>query len=491
MTNVTPMMKQYLQIKSEHQDALLFFRLGDFYELFYDDAVTASRVLEITLTKRDAKKENPIPMAGVPYHSADGYIETLIQNGFKVAICEQMEDPRQVKGMVKREVVRVVTPGTLMEKGGIDETQNNYIVSFIKDEGYALSYCDVSTGELKVTQFEDESTLINEVTTIQPNEIVVNAPLTDHLKRQFSMITETVTVRETISKTDYKVNTISNVLMAQAVQILLDYIFETQKRDLSHIEGVITYQALDYMKMDFYAKRNLELTESIRLKSKKGTLLWLMDKTKTPMGARRLKQWIDRPLIQQEDIEQRHDAVDQFLNHFIERDTLRNYLTEVYDIERLVGRVSFGNVNAKDLVQLKHSIAQIPHIKALLQSIDSKAIAHFNDLEPLDDLLQTLQDSLVDEPPLSVKEGGLFKEGYHPQLDEYLDASRNGKTWLAELQMKERERTGIKSLKISFNKVFGYYIEITRANLSQFDPEKYGYERNKRFPMRSVSLLMS
>lgn len=479
MTNVTPMMKQYLQIKSEHQDALLFFRLGDFYELFYDDAVTASRVLEITLTKRDAKKENPIPMAGVPYHSADGYIETLIQNGFKVAICEQMEDPRQVKGMVKREVVRVVTPGTLMEKGGIDETQNNYIVSFIKDEGYALSYCDVSTGELKVTQFEDESTLINEVTTIQPNEIVVNAPLTDHLKRQFSMITETVTVRETISKTDYKVNTISNVLMAQAVQILLDYIFETQKRDLSHIEDVITYQALDYMKMDFYAKRNLELTESIRLKSKKGTLLWLMDKTKTPMGARRLKQWIDRPLIQQEDIEQRHDAVDQFLNHFIERDTLRNYLTEVYDIERLVGRVSFGNVNAKDLVQLKHSIAQIPHIKALLQSIDSKAIAHFNDLEPLDDLLQTLQDSLVDEPPLSVKEGGLFKEGYHPQLDEYLDASRNGKTWLAELQMKERERTGIKSLKISFNKVFGYYIEITRANLSQFDPEKYGYERKQ------------
>lgn len=480
MTNVTPMMKQYLNIKSEHKDALLFFRLGDFYELFYDDAVTASRVLEITLTKRDAKKDNPIPMTGVPYHSADGYIETLIQNGFKVAICEQMEDPRQVKGMVKREVVRVVTPGTLIERGGLDESQNNYIVSFIcRQNEYALSYCDVSTGELKVTHFDDESTLINEVTTIQPNEIVVDQPLTDTLKRQFSIITETITVRESVSDTSYSVNTMTHHTMSHAVQILLDYIFDTQKRDLSHIEEVVTYQALDYMKMDFYAKRNLELTESIRLKSKKGTLLWLMDKTKTPMGARRLKQWIDRPLIQRSDIEQRHDAVEQFINYFIERDTLRQYLTEVYDIERLVGRVSFGNVNAKDLVQLKHSIAQIPNIKALLQTIDSDAIAHFNALEPLDDLLETLQNSLVDEPPLSVKEGGLFKEGYHHQLDEYLDASRNGKTWLAELQTKERERTGIKSLKISFNKVFGYYIEITRANLTQFNPEDYGYERKQ------------
>ncbi|SUK14746.1 DNA mismatch repair protein MutS [Staphylococcus agnetis] len=480
MTTVTPMMKQYLNIKSQHTDALLFFRLGDFYELFYDDAVTASRVLEITLTKRDAKKDNPIPMAGVPYHSADGYIETLIQNGFKVAICEQMEDPRQVKGMVKREVVRVVTPGTLIERGGIDESQNNYIVSFIHHNNqYALSYCDVSTGELKVTHFEDQSTLINEVTTIQPNEIVVDQPLTDELKRQFSMITETVTVRESLSDSTYTVNAISHPAMTRAVQILLDYIFDTQKRDLSHIEEVVTYQALDYMKMDFYAKRNLELTESIRLKSKKGTLLWLMDKTKTPMGARRLKQWIDRPLIQRSDIEQRHDAVAQLINHFIARDTLRSYLNEVYDIERLVGRVSFGNVNAKDLVQLKHSIAQIPHIKALLETIDSDAVAHFNALEPLDDLLHTLQESLVDEPPLSVKEGGLFKEGYHTQLDEYLDASRNGKTWLAELQAKERERTGIKSLKISFNKVFGYYIEITRANLTQFNPAEYGYERKQ------------
>lgn len=480
MANVTPMMKQYLNIKAQHQDALLFFRLGDFYEMFYDDAITASRVLEITLTKRDAKKENPIPMAGVPYHSADSYIETLIQNGFKVAICEQMEDPRQVKGMVKREVVRVITPGTVMEKGGVEDTRNNYILSFIHNEdGYGLSYCDVSTGELKVTHFEDESTLVNEVTTIQPNEIVVTQPLSETLKRQFSMITETVTVVERISDTHYAVNQLSDPSMFQAVQVLLDYIFDTQKRDMSHIENVIEYQALDYMKMDFYAKRNLELTESIRLKSKKGTLLWLMDKTKTPMGARRLKQWIDRPLIQRNEITKRHDAVDQFLQYFIERDTLRNYLTEVYDIERLVGRVSFGNVNAKDLIQLKHSIAQIPSIKTLLQTIEHEAIAHFNALEPLDDLLQLLEDSLVNEPPLSVKEGGLFKSGFNEELDQYLDASKNGKQWLAELQAKERERTGIKSLKISFNKVFGYYIEITRANLTQFGPAEFGYERKQ------------
>lgn len=480
MSNVTPMMRQYLDIKAEHEDALLFFRLGDFYELFFDDAITASRILEITLTKRDAKKENPIPMAGVPFHSADRYIDTLIQNGFKVAICEQMEDPRQVKGMVKREVVRIVTPGTVMEKGGVDDTQNNYILSLIQGDSYAISYCDVSTGELKVTKCPDESVLINEITTIKPNEIVINESLSESLQRQLNTVTETITLQKSISDETYSVNDIvDDTMMYNAVQMVLDYIYDTQKRDLSHIEQVKVYESLNYMKMDFYAKRNLELTESIRLKSKKGTLLWLMDQTKTPMGARRLKQWIDRPLIQPKEIIKRHDAVEQFLNAFIERDTLRDYLTEVYDIERLVGRVSYGNVNAKDLVQLKHSIAQIPSIKALLQSIEHESIAHFNALEPLDDLLQTLESSLVNEPPLSVKEGGLFKTGYNDQLDEYIDASKNGKKWLASLQAKERERTGIKSLKISFNKVFGYYIEITRTHLSQFDPEAFGYERKQ------------
>jgi len=261
--------------------------------------------------------------------------------------------------------------------------------------------------------------------------------------------------------------------------LLLDYIHHTQKRDLSHIESVAKYEAVDFMKMDFYAKRNLELTESIRLKSKKGTLLWLMDETKTPMGARRLKQWIDRPLIHQQQINARLDTVEQFITHFIERDTLRGYLNQVYDIERLVGRVSYGNVNARDLIQLKHSIMEIPNIKALLNDFDEKMPAHFEALEPLDDLLTVLENSIVEEPPISVKDGGLFKKGFNEQLDEYLEASQNGKSWLAELQSKERQRTGIKSLKISFNKVFGYFIEITRANLQGFEPSQFGYNRKQ------------
>ena len=480
MANVTPMMQQYLKIKSQYQDCLLFFRLGDFYEMFFEDAKEASRVLEITLTKRDAKKENPIPMCGVPYHSANSYIETLINNGYKVAICEQMEDPKQTKGMVKREVVKVVTPGTMMEQGGMDENQNNYILSFIQNEnGYALSYCDVSTGELKATKFEDESTLINEIITINPNEIVVREDINEDLKKQISLTTETITVREEISDMEYSVNTLENNLMFLTTQLLLDYIHHTQKRDLSHIEDVITYAAIDFMKMDYYAKRNLELTESIRLKSKKGTLLWLMDETKTPMGARRLKQWIDRPLIHKDNIEQRLDIVESFIDHFIERDTLRGYLNQVYDIERLVGRVSYGNVNARDLIQLKHSISEIPNIKSLLEQMNSVTTTQFSTLEPLEDLLTVLEDSLVEEPPISVKDGGLFKQGFSKQLDEYLEASKNGKDWLAQLQAKERERTGIKSLKISYNKVFGYFIEITRANLQGFEPSEHGYHRKQ------------
>jgi DNA mismatch repair protein MutS len=480
MANETPMMQQYLKIKAQYQDCLLFFRLGDFYEMFFEDAKEASRVLEITLTKRDAKKENPIPMCGVPYHSADSYIETLINNGYKVAICEQMEDAKLTKSMVKREVVRIVTPGTVMEHGGVDDTQNNYILSFIhNNDRYALSYCDVSTGELKVTHFDDEATLINEITTINPNEIVVHKPIPDQLQRQINLTTETITVSETISDMKYGVNQLEDETMYTATQLLLDYIHHTQKRDLSHIESVAKYEAVDFMKMDFYAKRNLELTESIRLKSKKGTLLWLMDETKTPMGARRLKQWIDRPLIHQQQIDARLDTVEQFIAHFIERDTLRGYLNQVYDIERLVGRVSYGNVNARDLIQLKHSIMEIPNIKALLNDFDDKMPAHFEALEPLDDLLTVLENSIVEEPPISVKDGGLFKKGFNKQLDEYLEASQNGKSWLAELQSKERQRTGIKSLKISFNKVFGYFIEITRANLQGFDPSQFGYNRKQ------------
>ncbi|MBM6628511.1 DNA mismatch repair protein MutS [Mammaliicoccus vitulinus] len=479
MSKPTPMMAQYLKIKSQYQDTLLFFRLGDFYEMFYDDAVEASRVLEITLTRRDAKKD-PIPMCGVPYHSASGYIETLISKGYKVAICEQMEDPTQTKGMVRREVVQVITPGTVMEQKGMDEKANNYILSFIKeDDEFHLSYCDVTTGELKVTSFDDETTLMNEITTIYPNEIIVNKILPDNLYKQIQLITETITVVDHYEEREYEVVTGTSQSQKRSLNYLLNYIHDNGKREMPHIEEVVVYRALDYMKMDFYAKRNLELTESIRLKSKKGTLLWLMDDTKTPMGARRLKQWIDRPLIKQRDIEQRLDAVEQLVNGFIERDELRSYLNMVYDIERLVGRVSYGNVNAKDLVQLNYSIKQIPYIKEIIERLDSHSIDRFKALEPLKDLEQLLEDSLVEDPPLSVKEGGIFKRGYHETLDQYKEASTNGKQWIAELQLKERERTGVKSLKVSFNKVFGYYIEITKANVNNIDTDALGYQRKQ------------
>lgn len=479
MSKPTPMMAQYLKIKAQYQDSLLFFRLGDFYEMFYDDAIEASKVLEITLTRRDAKKD-PIPMCGVPYHSAAGYIETLITKGYKVAICEQMENPAETKGMVRREVVQVITPGTVMDQKGIDEKSNNYILSFIKENGeYHLSYCDVTTGELKVTSFEDESTLINEITTIQPNEIVVNKQLHESLYKQIQLVTETITVLENFEERAYDVIKGTTELQSKSLIYLLNYIHDNGKRDMPHIEDVVVYRALDYLKMDFYAKRNLELTESIRLKSKKGTLLWLMDDTKTPMGARRLKQWIDRPLINQNSIEERLNAVEAFVNHFIERDELRSYLNMVYDIERLVGRVAYGNVNAKDLVQLNYSIKQIPYIKEIIDRLDDQTVKRFEALEPLKDLELLLEESLIEDPPLSVKEGGIFKENYNAQLDEYKEASKNGKQWIAELQLKEKERTGVKSLKVSFNKVFGYYIEITKANLQYINPNELGYERKQ------------
>ena len=480
MATVTPMMQNYLDTKEKYKDCILFYRLGDFYEMFFDDAITVSKELELTLTGKDCGLEERAPMCGIPHHAINTYIPKLIEKGYKVAICEQMEDPRQTKGMVKREVVRIVTPGTVMDQGGVDEKQNNYILSFVQiNDCYALSYCDVSTGELKVTSFNDQATLINEITTINPNEIVVNEHIDEELKRQISLTTETITVLNEISDAHYAVNTSNEQSLYNATQLLLDYIFHTQKRDLSHIETVVKYEAVDFMKMDFYAKRNLELTESIRLKSKKGTLLWLMDETKTPMGARRLKQWIDRPLIHKNQIESRLDTVEQFIDFFIERDTLREHLNQVYDIERLVGRVSYGNVNARDLIQLKHSISEIPNIKQLLDRLDTETTEQFKALEPLDELLALLENSLKEEPPISVKEGGLFKKGFNQELDEYLEASKNGKSWLAELQTKERQRTGIKSLKISFNKVFGYFIEITRANLQGFDPSAYGYHRKQ------------
>lgn len=466
----TPMMAQYLSMKEQHQDSILFFRLGDFYEMFYDDAVTAARELEITLTRRD--KKNPIPMCGVPHHSARGYIERLIDKGYKVAICEQMENPKEVKGMVKREVVQIITPGTVMDTS-LDESSNNYLMAVHKTEQFNLAYCDISTGELKVTLC-DEETFINELASIKPSEMITSEAFSHQLETKIKTIVPVLSVHELPHNDLPEQAVLLTRELQPAVQLLFNYVTETQKRDLSHIETALYYNAVDFMRLDLYAKRNLELTESIRLKTRKGTLLSIFNETKTPMGHRLLKEWIERPLINKWEIEQRLSHVALFNDHFIERDELRQALNEVYDIERLVGRISFGNANAKDLVQLKYSLEQLPVLNQILTSIDIMPIPD----EELCHLVELL-DGLNDEPPQSIKEGHIFKTGFNEELDQYRAATKDGKLWLNDLQQQERTRTGIRSLKVAYNKVFGYYIEISKANLHQFDAEQFGYTRKQ------------
>lgn len=473
MSKPTPMMTQYLQMKEQYKDAILFFRLGDFYEMFYEDAILAAKELEITLTRRD--KKNNIPMCGVPHHSSKNYIERLIEKGYKVAIAEQMEDPKLTKGMVKREVVQIITPGTIMDDM-IGENDSNYLACIYQEQmDYIIAYTDVSTGELKVTRC-DETVMLNEVASIQPKEIITNKDFNDNVQRFLNLITNVISIVEDAPDNNTGMN-IDEVYMP-ALQLLLQYIQHTQMRSLEHIDEPVVYEALGHMRLDMYAKRNLELTESIRHKNKKGTLLSIFNQCKTPMGNRKLKEWIERPLINNELITDRHRIVRLFNDEFMLRHQLREALTHVYDIERLAGRVQFGNVNAKDLIQLKYSLEQLPAINTLLQPYQH-IIHGLDNIHQLAPLYKLLEESLVEEPPATIKEGGIFKEGYNQQLDDYRDAQKNGKSWLNELQMQERQRTGIKSLKISFNKVFGYYIEISKANLVNLDVQKFGYERKQ------------
>ncbi|MCE4957204.1 DNA mismatch repair protein MutS [Macrococcoides caseolyticum] len=473
MSKPTPMMAQYLQMKEQYKDCILFFRLGDFYEMFYDDAILAAKELEITLTRRD--KKNAIPMCGVPHHSSKGYIERLIEKGYKVAIAEQMEDPKMTKGMVKREVVQIITPGTVMDDM-ISENESNYLAClYFYDDNYTIAYSDVSTGELKVTQC-DETTMLNEMSSIAPKEIIINTALAPHVDQHMKLLTHVVSIYE--SSDTFDISDGLKATLKPAVNLLLSYIRDTQMRALDHIDKPIDYAALEHMRLDIYAKRNLELTESIRLKTKKGTLLSIYNQCKTPMGNRRLKDWIERPLVNKEQIEARLSVVRLFNEEFILRHNLREALTHVYDIERLAGRVQFGNVNAKDLIQLKYSLEQLPRINALLNPF-SDIISGLEGIDSLAPLYEMLEQSIVEAPPTTIKEGGIFKDGFNKLLDEYRDAQKNGKAWLAELQAKEREKTGIKSLKISFNKVFGYYIEISKANLVNIDITQYGYDRKQ------------
>ncbi|SCC06965.1 DNA mismatch repair protein MutS [[Bacillus] enclensis] len=481
MTQYTPMIRQYLQVKADYQDAFLFFRLGDFYEMFFDDAITASQELEITLTSRDGGGEERIPMCGVPYHSASNYIEQLINKGFKVAICEQTEDPKQAKGVVKREVVQLITPGTVMDGKGLNDKENNYIASVtpFDDETFGLAYSDLTTGESKVTLVTGGlQNLLNELATIEAKEVVLPPDVDKETQRRINERSDLTLSYENETSLDPSFSHLVEALDQEKLKVstarLFQYLFRTQKRSLDHLQEAETYHIYQYMKMDYYSKRNLELTETIRSKGKKGSLLWLLDETMTAMGARLLKQWIDRPLIQVKEIQKRQTVVEVLLERFFERQDLRERLKEVYDLERLAGRVAFGNVNARDLIQLKKSLQQVPVLKHLVETMGNEATdALVSDLDPCEDLTDLLEQALVENPPLSIKEGSLLRDGYHEELDQYRDASKNGKSWIAELERKERERTGIRSLKVGFNRVFGYYIEVTKANLHHLEEGRY------------------
>jgi DNA mismatch repair protein MutS len=481
MTQYTPMIRQYLQVKADYQDAFLFFRLGDFYEMFFEDAISASQELEITLTSRDGGGEERIPMCGVPYHSAPNYIEQLIDKGYKVAICEQTEDPKQAKGVVRREVVQLITPGTVMDGKGLNDKENNYIASVtpFDDNTFGLAYSDLTTGESKVTLVtEGMQSLINELSTVEAKEVILPGNINEDIQRKINERNELTLSFEQESRMDHSFSHLLQNLeqdkLREAAARLFQYLFRTQKRSLDHLQEVETYQIHQYMKMDYYSKRNLELTETIRSKGKKGSLLWLLDETMTAMGARLLKQWIDRPIIQLNDIHNRQSVVEVLLDRFFERQDLRERLKEVYDLERLAGRVAFGNVNARDLIQLKKSLQQVPVLRHLVETLENEVTDELvADLDPCEELTDILELALVENPPLTIKEGSIIRDGYHEELDRYRDASRNGKSWIAELERKERERTGIRSLKVGFNRVFGYYIEVTKANLHHLDEGRY------------------
>ncbi|MGV3466708.1 MAG: DNA mismatch repair protein MutS [Heyndrickxia sp.] len=480
MSQYTPMILQYLQVKAEYQDAFLFFRLGDFYEMFFEDAIKASQELEITLTSRDGGSSERIPMCGVPYHSAANYIEQLVEKGYKVAICEQVEDPKTAKGVVKREVVQLITPGTMMEGKGLAEKENNFIASITSfDNSFGLAYTDLSTGEGRVTFIDGLfDHVVNELSVLGAKEVVVSETFDEkyikHLKERTNTTISYENDMEKKLEFERIIADLDSEELQQTVMRLLNYLHRTQKRSLDHLQPVTIFDIHQFMKIDYYSKRNLELTETIRSKGKKGSLIWLLDETMTSMGGRRLKNWIDRPLIDRKAIEQRHLLVAIFLEHFFERQELRERLKEVYDLERLAGRVAFGNVNARDLIQLKHSLQQVPAIHAIIEQLHhEEALKLSNSLDPCEELTDLLEMAIIENPPISVKEGGIIQNGYNNELDRYRDASRNGKTWLAQLEQEERNRTGIKSLKIGYNRVFGYYIEVTKSNLHLLEEGRY------------------
>jgi DNA mismatch repair protein MutS len=474
----TPMMQQYQKVKDQYPDAFLFYRLGDFYELFNDDAIKGAQLLELTLTTRNHSAKNPIPMCGVPHRAVNSYIDVLIDKGYKVAICEQMEDPKKAKGMVKRAVTRLITPGTQMDLNGEQAKRNNYLAGVIRqDNHYYLAYTDLSTGELKTTEFTSEDELINELINLQSREVVLDDSVEESFKDQLTKRNILQSHQPEIVKeaeVSYLTQDLTDKGQQRVVSLLVSYLLTTQKRSLAHLQRAVSYRPSSFMKIDHYSKTNLELLTNMRSGKRQGTLAWLLDETKTAMGSRLLKRWLDRPLIDPKQISARQDKVQELLEHYFERNNIQQELIKVYDLERLAGRVAYGSVNGRDLIQLKTSLLQVPKIKYTLETLDAPAFADLEKrLDPLSDVASLIEKSIVEDPPISVTDGGVIKDGYDKQLDEYRDAMNNGKQWIADLQKHEREVTGINNLKIGYNHVFGYYIEVTKVNLSKIPRDRY------------------
>ena len=477
MTKITPMMKQYLEIKNQNEDLIIFFRLGDFYEMFFDDAIKVSHELELTLTGKSAGLEERIPMCGIPFHAANSYIDKLIENGHKIGIVEQLEDPKTAKGIVKRGIVQIVSSGTNMDSETIKANDFNYIASITETAyNYVISYADVSTGELYAFAIEhNQAKVISEIINLNAKEVIMDSKTDKNiysiLKNQFHL---TLTITDELTDDySYTYKDIIDPRYILSVKHLLAYIIHNQKRDLNHLQKLQIKESKDYLKMDVHTKRNLELTETLRLKQRNYSLIWLLDKTKTAMGARTLKNYVLNPLVDKKEIEKRYDMVDILLKEFILKSDLEKYLTEVYDLERLSGKIAFGNVNGKDLLQLKTSLKVFPYINEILKKLNfSKS------LDDLTELYNLLENSIYENPPATIKEGYLIKAGYNSQLDELKKLRKGGKDFIAKFEQEEREKTGIKNLKVAYNRIFGYYIEISKGNLDLVQ-EKWGYQRKQ------------
>lgn len=476
---VSPMMRQYLETKDNYEDVILFYRIGDFYEMFFEDAINVSHDLELTLTGKNAGLDEKIPMCGVPHHAANIYIDKLIDNGYKVAICEQVEDPKDAKGIVKREVIRIVSKGTVMSDDMLDAKNNNFIGA-LKDLGhcFSLSYADLSTGEFisVLVEYELEK-IINEIVNDNITELIINGNVDPRiiniLKNNYSVTISKEEVDEEIPEYKDLYKDIKDVRIISSVCVLLNYLTSTQKRSIDHLQNVKVKDYKTYLKMDIHTKRNLELTENLRTKERTYSLLWLLDKTKTAMGSRMLKQMIENPLIDKEEIENRYDMVSKLLEEFLLKDELKDLLKEVYDLERLAGRVSFGNANARDLLQLKSSLKVLPRIKEIVSILGFNLV-----IDDLTDLYEFLDKSIYENPPITLKEGYLIKSGYNKELDDLKLARSGGKDFIAKLEEKEKERTGIKNLRVGYNRVFGYYIEVSKGNSRQVK-EEFGWERKQ------------